>query len=315
MEQLDRLHRQVEPLLLTRVGQLQIGVRLRDEPVGDRQVNVGLLEAAVGLGLHGEHGGGAGKRNQHRGRQRGDRRPVPPRPPPRPPRERLTPGGHGLVGHPPLDVVGQCLARRVPALWPQCHRLEADRLQRRVDRGVKRSGRRKFAPLHLAEHLADILTLERRPAGEQAVERRAQAVHVRPRSQPVQFAARLFRAHVGGRAQRAARQASRPSRSTRKGKRLLAALDAVGPAHRLGQPPVHHQRLAVLAHDDVGRLDVAVDHAAAVGVVDGVADIGESPQELAQLQRPAAGSLVSASSSWNRAIASLSESPLMNRMA
>ena len=57
----------------------------------------------------------------------------------------------------------------------------------------------------------------------------------------------------------------------------------------LGQAPVDHQRLAVLADDDVARLDVAVQHAAAVGVVDRVADVDEPPQQLAQLQRPPAG--------------------------
>ena len=68
--------------------------------------------------------------------------------------------------------------------------------------------------------------------------------------------------------------------------RVAARLD---PAQRLGQAPVDHQRLAVLADDDVARLDVAVQDAAAVGVVDRVADVDEPPQELAQLQRPAAG--------------------------
>jgi hypothetical protein len=45
----------------------------------------------------------------------------------------------------------------------------------------------------------------------------------------------------------------------------------------------------VLADDDVARLDVPVQDAAAVGIVDGIADIGEPPQQLAQLQRPATG--------------------------
>ena len=52
-------------------------------------------------------------------------------------------------------------------------------------------------------------------------------------------------------------------------------------AHRLGQAPVDHERLAVLAHDHVARLDVAVEHAPAVGVVDRVADVEEPAQELA----------------------------------
>ena len=159
----------------------------------------------------------------------------------------------------------------------------------------------------------DVVALEWRLAGQQTVECRAQAVDVRPRAQPVELAPGLLGAHVGRRAQRAARQGLRLSR-WRRGDRLLADR-RVGPAHGLGQPPVDHQCLAVLAHDDVGRLDVAVDHPAGVRVIDGVADIEEPAQQLAQLQRPAAGVALSASSSWNRSIASLSESPLMNRMA
>ena len=197
------------------------------------------------------------------------------------------------------------------------HRLEADRLQRRVDRRVKRSGRHEVAPLHLAEHLADIITLERRPAGEQAVERRAQAVDVRPRAQPVQFAARLLRAHVGRRAQRAARKRlGRPARRGRDERPLAALLARLDPAQRLGQAPVHHQRLAVLADDDVARLDVPVQDAAAVGVVDGVADVGEpSRSSLRSASERPAGSLVRVASPWNRSIASLRLSPLMNRIA
>ena len=49
----------------------------------------------------------------------------------------------------------------------------------------------------------------------------------------------------------------------------------IGPARRLGQPPVDHKRLAVLADDDVAWLDVAVEYAAAVRVLDGIADVEE----------------------------------------
>ena len=45
----------------------------------------------------------------------------------------------------------------------------------------------------------------------------------------------------------------------------------------------------MLADDDVARLDVAVQDAAAVRVLDRVADVDEPPQQLAQLQRAAAG--------------------------
>ena len=89
-------------------------------------------------------------------------------------------------------------------------------------------------------------------------------------------------------------------------------------ARGLGQPPVDHQRLAMLADDDVARLDVPVQHAAAVRVVDGVADVDEAPQELAQLRATAGPRVVvltATSSAWKRSMASLRLSPRMNRMA
>ena len=52
----------------------------------------------------------------------------------------------------------------------------------------------------------------------------------------------------------------------------------IGPADGLGQAPVHYQRLAVQVQHDVGRLDVAVNHPARVGVIDGVADIEEATE-------------------------------------
>ena len=73
--------------------------------------------------------------------------------------------------------------------------------------------------------------------------------------------------------------------ASRRGRRL-------DPAQRLGQAPVDHQRLAVLADDDVARLDVAVKDATGMGVFDCVAEIGESPQEFSQLERPKAGVLL-----------------------
>ena len=73
---------------------------------------------------------------------------------------------------------------------------------------------------------------------------------------------------------------------------INARSSAAGPlrsALRLGETPVDDECLAVLADDDVPRLDVAVEHAPAVGVVDRVTDVQEPPQESAQSQRPRAG--------------------------
>ena len=52
-----------------------------------------------------------------------------------------------------------------------------------------------------------------------------------------------------------------------------------GAGQHLGQPPVHDLDLAEGADHDVGRLQVAVDHAPAVGEADRLADLRERLQE------------------------------------
>ena len=82
-----------------------------------------------------------------------------------------------LVGRPPLDVVLQGQTGWVSLLGPRRHRLQADRLQRRIDARVELAGPRELAASDLAEHLADV-ALEGGLAGQQAVEGGAQAVDV-----------------------------------------------------------------------------------------------------------------------------------------
>src|SRR5262249_25584865 len=50
-----------------------------------------------------------------------------------------------------------------------------------------------------------------------------------------------------------------------------------------------HQRLAVLAQNHVTRLKIAMEHAPAVCVLGGIADVREPPQQVAELERAAAG--------------------------
>jgi hypothetical protein len=91
----------------------------------------------------------------------------------------------------------------------------------------------------------------------------------------------LLGAHVGRRPQRAARQRlGRPAGRRRDQRPLAGTRTGVGPAGRLGQAPVDYQRLAVLADDDVPRLDVAVQHAPRMRVADRVADVSKAAQEL-----------------------------------
>jgi hypothetical protein len=110
----------------------------------------------------------------------------------------------------------------------------------------------------------------------------------RPRAQVLQVPQRLLGAHVGRGPQRGARQRLGAAAGRGGQERPLLREPGDRPP-RLGQASVDDQGLAVLADDDIARLDVAVQHAPAVRVLDGVAYVEEPPQELAQLQRPPAG--------------------------
>ena len=89
----------------------------------------------------------------------------------------------------------------------------------------------------------------------------------------------------------------------------------LGPPQRLGQPPVDDQGLTVLAEDDVARLQVAVQDAARMRVVDGIADVDEPPQELAQFERPAAWLFLQRLIFMKPFDRLLEDSPPINRMA
>ncbi len=202
----DRLLGQGEPDPLPLVGRLQVRVGLDLAPVGFLEERVGDRQHLVGPGLDHQHGREADHATSDGRRGRGDRRAVAPRPSPRPARPGLAPGGDRLVGRPSLDVVGQRPGRRVAVLGPQRHRLEADRLQRRVDRRVELARRREVSLADGPQDRAQVVPLERRLAGQQAIERRAQAVDVRPRAEPVEVAGGLLGAHVGRSAHRRAGQ-------------------------------------------------------------------------------------------------------------
>src|SRR5262249_12878772 len=57
------------------------------------------------------------------------------------------------------------------------------------------------------------------------------------------------------------------------------------PLDRLSKSPIDDEGLAVLAEHDVGRLEIAVEHAAAVCIGDDVADPHEVIEQLAELER------------------------------
>jgi len=122
-------------------------------------------------------------------------------------------------------------------------------------------GARRLQEFHAVE-------LVGQPPRQHLEEQHAQGVDVRPYVGAVDVAAHLLRAHVRQGADDAAR--------------LLA--DGRQPCVHVRQPghaEVQHLGLPVGAHEDVRGLQVAVDDAAQVGVVDRLADLDEEPQARA----------------------------------
>ncbi len=162
----------------------------------------------------------------------------------------------------PIEVVGQLGGRRVAVDGSLLQTFQADGLQVSWDRGARSARGFGFLAEHQGERLGDIGTTKRRSAGQKVVEDRPQAVDVgRCRDRP---AVCLLGCHVGRRAEHGA------------GSREAAAL--VDP---LGQTEVCNQRAAVGVDQDIGRLQVAVDDASPVSVIDGASDVGQQTDRSA----------------------------------
>ena len=116
------------------------------------------------------------------------------------------------------------------------------------------------------------LRIERRAAGQQFVEQHAQAVDVAARVNVQPAHLRLLRTHVGRRADELLQL--REDRLVRQ-----------PPFGGLGDAEINHlrHRHAVVQRDeDVRRLDVAVDDALLMRVLDGLADLDEQLEPLAR---------------------------------
>ena len=170
------------------------------------------------------------------------------------------------------QVLGQVAGRGVPLGRPLRQRLQADPLQLPGDRVVDLPGRAGLGRGDLLHDLGVRVAPERPPAGQQLVEDDAQAEDVRAAIDPVPLAPGLLGAHVG-------RRPGEPG-----------SLAEVLVLQR--QPEVGHERLARGVEQDVGRLDVAVDQAPGVGVVQG---LGDRRHQLGRLPERRAGPAASAS--------------------
>ena len=153
-----------------------------------------------------------------------------------------------------VEVVGERARRRVAigGILGQAH--AGDRRQVGGHPGREPARRGGLGVEDLGEQAGEGRRGERRPAGQQLVQRRAEAVDIGAAIDRADVAARLLRRHVRGRAEQRARagQAAVGGR--------LAGEAEVGD----DRPPA----AVVGALDEhVGRLDVAVDDAEAVGLV------------------------------------------------
>ena len=214
-----------------------------------------------------------------------------PRPTPRPHRPRIPRRRHRLVRQPPLALLRQLPAAGVAAGGPTRQRLHAHRRQRLGHVLPHRPRRGDVPGLDLLQQRRQVVALHRRAAAQQVVQRRPEAVDVAPRADLLQPPGRLLRRHVGRRADGLAGLRLDGAAAAAEVQRRLAGLDLRLAGH-LRQAPVHDQRLPVLAEHHVAGLQVAVQHAAAVGVGDRLADVHEAAQQLAEgdrVEAPAAG--------------------------
>ena len=192
-------------------------------------------------------------------------------------------GRHSLAGQVAAKVVRELLGAGVAIPGRLGHGAGGDRAQRRrhpAFRDTRRRTRLRLLTVGRPGRQTPALA-PARAAGQEVEQDRAERVDVGP---PGHVAGKgLLRRHVGRGAQDRA-GAGQVDRG-----RLLRAL--IGPRlllvggifDVLGQSPVDDDRLAVVADDDVVRLEVAVDDAAVVGVGDRVGhrqDAREQPPPL-----------------------------------
>ncbi len=197
---------------------------------------------------------------------------MPPRPAPQPGRQGLPIRLDRFIGKPVLQVRRQSLRGRVPGLGLQSHRFHTDGFQGGRNLGIHLARRLEAALANLDEDLKDIFAAKRGDSGQQGVESGPQTVDIAGRSQLIQLAHGLFRAHVSRRTHNGTRLRGRDApRRARPQQTFLGGGRTVGATHRLGQAPIDDERFAVFAEHDIIGLEIAVQHAAGMGITHGVA--------------------------------------------
>ena len=250
-----------------------LGDHLAQEIVDGRKIGALLHRLTPLPGHPGEPGG---DRQQEQPRERGRQR-VAAAPHPGAGRRSDRPRGDRLARQPAREVIGQGLGAGVAPLGLLFQALQADDLQ--VARDLRVALRRRLGRTcaDLVEDLDVSTAGVGGLAGQQGVQDCAQAIDVGGRREAPLHARRLLRRHVG--------------RSPHDGARLrqvAVALDAPG------QAEVGHVRLAVLVDQDVGRLQVAMEDAALMGVVHRLGDGRDQPGRGADVAAEVVAPLVEA---------------------
>ena len=168
-----------------------------------------------------------------------------------------------------LQVVGERVGRLVALVWFLLQALEADRLQVVINLCVGEPRRHRIILNHLPDRVERRVALEWRPAREQLVQDRAEAIDVRGRAD-VAAALRLLGRHITGRAEDGASAGAFPI--------------AVEP---LGQAEVGDVRFILAVEQNVRRLQVAMDDPMPVGMMDGPGDAAPIDRRVPAGDRPA----------------------------
>jgi hypothetical protein len=226
-----------------RLGLPALGLRLALALPGLVQ---GLLQLRRVPGAAGDQ---ADEGQEGDGRDAGHDRLVPPRPAPQSLPQRRPPGVNGLVFQETPEVVGQLLGRGVALLRVLGHRLEHDRFQLDRDGPVPAPRRGRFLEGDLAHDRLGVVAVVRGLQRQQLVERHAERIDVGAVVHGHPLGQGLLRTHVADRADQ------------------VAGHGHAGVTLHAGQAEVGDPQLAAPVDEQVGRLDVAMDDALVVGVL------------------------------------------------
>ena len=228
----------------------------------------GGADADVRQGQRDDDGEGCDRRQGEHDR---DLRP-PPHPFHRAFRQAHRPGDDRFAAQPALQVIRQGFGRAVAALRFFVEALEANRFQVAVHLRVQQRRRTRFLLQNLPHGLECGAAGERGLAGQQFVHHRSEPIHVRRRRELAGLARGLF----GGDVARGAEHGDR-------------ACDRAFPLDQFGQAEIGEMRLAVAVDQYIVGLDVPVQDAALMRVVDRARQPCQQPPDATRRHGRAAG--------------------------